>query len=97
MFKAILTHCVHCSEEDLDLIKKKDAAVVHCPNSNISWVSSFVCYKQEEYFRLAAHYMNFVIGIYIAAGVLNVFLNVAGKYMALAMLENWNKWESELA
>jgi len=34
--KAILTHCVHCSEEDLDLIKKKDAAVVHCPNSNIS-------------------------------------------------------------
>jgi len=32
--------------------------------------------------------MNFVIGIYIAAGVLNVFLNVAGKYMALAMLEN---------
>lgn len=32
--KTILAHCIYLDESEIDLIKKKDCIVVHCPNSN---------------------------------------------------------------
>ncbi|SCU87018.1 LAFA_0E04214g1_1 [Lachancea sp. 'fantastica'] len=37
--KTVLAHCIHLSDEELDLIKKKKSGVSHCPISNSSITS----------------------------------------------------------
>lgn len=34
--KAIMAHCVHCTEEEISLMKKNNVFVAHCPDSNMN-------------------------------------------------------------
>ncbi|KNC82283.1 guanine deaminase [Sphaeroforma arctica JP610] len=37
--RSIMAHCVHLSDEEIDLFRKNNAGVSHCPNSNFSLTS----------------------------------------------------------
>jgi len=37
--KSIMAHCVHLSDEELEVLKERNAGVAHCPSSNICLVS----------------------------------------------------------
>eukprot|EP01134_Creolimax_fragrantissima_P001617 CFRG1617T1 len=37
--RSIMAHCVHLSDEEIQLFRKKNAGVSHCPNSNFSLTS----------------------------------------------------------
>ena len=37
--RTILAHCIHMTEEEIDLIKEKGTSIAHCPNSNFSLLS----------------------------------------------------------
>jgi guanine deaminase len=40
--RTIMAHCVHMTEEELELIKEREAGISHCPNSNFG-LQSGVC------------------------------------------------------
>lgn len=50
--KTILSHCVHLTDEEIKLIKKRKATVVHLPTSNLLHRSGVFQYKQFD--RLGA-------------------------------------------
>lgn len=33
--KTLLAHCLHCTDEELDIISKSSSKIVHCPDSNL--------------------------------------------------------------
>lgn len=35
----VMAHCIHCTEEEKDLLKKGDVMVAHCPTSNLNLMS----------------------------------------------------------
>lgn len=37
--RTILAHCIHMTEEEINLIQEKDASVAHCPDSNFNLLS----------------------------------------------------------
>jgi guanine deaminase len=32
--KSLVAHCIHCTPEEIDILSRREAAVVHCPSSN---------------------------------------------------------------
>lgn len=40
--RTLLGHCIYCTDEEVDLIKAKDAYVVHCPASNFNLTSGLM-------------------------------------------------------
>lgn len=44
--KTIMAHCIHLSQEELDLFKRNQVGIAHCPNSNFS-LSSGICNVRE--------------------------------------------------
>lgn len=44
--KTIMAHCVHCPQEELDLIKKNNVMVAHCPQSNANLTSGIAPIKK---------------------------------------------------
>lgn len=46
--RTILAHCVHSSDKELDIIKKYNCGIAHCPNSNTSLASGLMNAKKVE-------------------------------------------------
>ncbi len=44
--KTIMAHCVHCPDEELDLIKRNNVIVAHCPQSNTNLTSGIAPIKK---------------------------------------------------
>lgn len=61
--KTIMAHCVHSSEEEIELMKKNGVYVAHCPESNINLSSGIAPIK-----RYMKYGLNIGLGSDIAAG-----------------------------
>ena len=44
--KTLLAHCVHLTEKDMDIIKKHNCKVAHCPISNMKLKSGMMAYEE---------------------------------------------------
>jgi guanine deaminase len=42
----ILAHCIHLSDEEVDLIKKRESSISHCPLSNFTIISGVMNTKK---------------------------------------------------
>ena len=46
--KTMLAHCVHLTEKDMDIIKKHDCKIAHCPISNMKLKSGMMAYEELQ-------------------------------------------------
>ncbi|MBU5336413.1 amidohydrolase family protein [Intestinibacter bartlettii] len=44
--KTIMAHCVHCPDDELDLIKQNNVTIAHCPQSNANLTSGIAPIKK---------------------------------------------------
>ena len=44
----MLAHCVHLTEKDMDIIKKHDCKIAHCPISNMKLKSGMMAYEELQ-------------------------------------------------
>ena len=44
--KTIMAHCVHCPDDELDLIKQNNVTIAHCPQSNANLTSGIAPIKR---------------------------------------------------
>ena len=61
--KTIMAHCVHCPDDELDLIKQNNVVVAHCPQSNANLTSGIAPIK-----NMLSMEINVGLGSDIAAG-----------------------------
>ena len=61
--KTIMAHCVHCPDDELDLIKQNNVVVAHCPQSNAKLTSGIAPIK-----NMLSMGINVGLGSDIAAG-----------------------------
>lgn len=67
--KTVMAHCIYSTEEEIDLMKKKNVYIAHCPTSNFN-VSSGLC-PAKKYLDLN---LNIGVGSDISGGhTLNMF------------------------
>ena len=46
--KTMLAHCVHLTEKDMDIIKKYNCKIAHCPISNMKLKSGMMAYEELQ-------------------------------------------------
>ena len=61
--KTIMAHCVHCPDDELELIKQNNVVVAHCPQSNANLTSGIAPIK-----NMLSMGINVGLGSDIAAG-----------------------------
>ena len=61
--KTIMAHCVHCPDDELELIKQNNVVVAHCPQSNANLISGIAPIK-----NMLSMGINVGLGSDIAAG-----------------------------
>ena len=61
--KTIMAHCVHCPDDELELIKQNNVVVAHCPQSNANLTSGIAPIK-----NMLSMEINVGLGSDIAAG-----------------------------
>ena len=61
--KTIMAHCVHCPDDELELIKQNNVVVAHCPHSNANLTSGIAPIK-----NMLSMGINVGLGSDIAAG-----------------------------
>ena len=61
--KTIMAHCVHCPDDELDLIKQNNVTIAHCPQSNANLTSGIAPIK-----NMLSMGINVGLGSDIAAG-----------------------------
>ncbi len=61
--KTIMAHCVHCSEDEMELMKKQGVYIAHCPTSNVNLSSGIAPAK-----KYLEQNMNIGLGSDVAAG-----------------------------
>ena len=68
--KTIMAHCVHCPDDELELIKQNNVVVAHCPQSNANLTSGIAPIK-----NMLSMGINVGLGSDIAAGSsLSIFI-----------------------
>jgi guanine deaminase len=76
--RTLLGHAIHVSDDELARIAAADAAVVHCPTSNLALGSG-----RMELERLRAHGVRWVLGSDVGAGPDPSMLDVIGAALAV--------------
>ncbi len=61
--KTLLAHCIHLSDQELEMIRDRDAKIVHCPDSNF-----FLKSGEFPLERIHKHGLDFALGSDVGAG-----------------------------
>ena len=81
--KTIMAHCVHLSDKEIDLFKKRDAGISHCPTSNINLMSGFLDVK-----RLLKQDIKIGLGSDVSAGSSCSILNAINDAISVSRVIN---------
>lgn len=73
--KTLLAHCIHLSNREMKLIKKRDAKIVHCPDSNF-----FLKSGEFPLARIREHGLDYALGSDVGAGTTLSMLYQAKMY-----------------
>ncbi len=89
--KTIMAHCIHCCENEIELMKKQGVYIAHCPTSNINLSSGIAPVK-----KYIEQNMNIGLGSDIAGGhSLSIFKAMADAIGASKL--RWRIQDSEFA